>query len=140
MTGHFPVHFTSAEDGKFSVDRSKQDRVMEMSEDHVKQGGTLALFPEGQINRDPSKLQAFRRGSFGLAFKYKLPVYGCVFKGIEDCWPRGVSIGGFPSKIECSLFPISDPIGSKSLEELVTLCETRMQAEVDKMYKANKRK
>jgi len=138
MTGHFPVWFKSGESGSFSVDRTKQDRVMEEVEAHVKSGGTLCLFPEGQINRTPAQLQSFRRGSFLIASKYQLPVWGCVIKGCDKLWPRA-GYPGCPAKIEAHLFPIADPMSITTNEELCVLAEKRLQAEVDKLYKESKK-
>jgi len=134
MTGHFPVYFKSDETGSFSVDREKQDRVTEEMEAHLKDGGTLCLFPEGQVNRNPTQLQTFRKGSFVLASKYQLPVWGCVVKGCSDIWPRG-GYPGSPAKVEAHLFPIADPMTIKSNDELCALAEKTFQAEVDKLYK-----
>jgi len=133
MTGHFPVYFISDDIGSFSVDREKMDRVMEEVEIHVKDGGTLCVFPEGQVNKDPVKLQTFRKGSFAIATKYQLPVWGCVIKGCSDIWPRG-GYPGAPAKVEAHLFPIVDP-NNKSNDELCALAEKTFQAEVDKLYK-----
>jgi len=135
LTGHFPVYFKSGDTGAFSVEREKQDRVMDQVEAHVKSGGTLGVFPEGQINKNPLQLQAFRRGSFLIASKYQLPVWGCVLKGCDDIWPRA-SYPGSPSSVQAHLFPIADPMLVTSNDELCELAEKRFQEELDKVNKS----
>jgi len=43
--GHFPVHFTSDQDGKFGVDKIKMQTVEIDVKAHIDDGGVLALFP-----------------------------------------------------------------------------------------------
>ena len=56
---HFPVYFKSAEDGKFTLDREKFAVVDKRVNSHLKTGGMLAFFPEGQINEKPRELLPF---------------------------------------------------------------------------------
>ena len=59
LGGHFPVHFKKYEDGAFSTDKEKQEKVSEAMRNHFRRGGRMALFPEGAINKTPEKLLPF---------------------------------------------------------------------------------
>src|SRR5437870_3404128 len=78
LGGHFTVYFKSeAKAGDFSVDKDAQEKVTQAIDEHVKEGGGLSFFPEGQINRIDSKvLQPFRRGAFeSFAKKHAMRMY-----------------------------------------------------------------
>ena len=65
--GHFPVHFLRSELGHFSVDKEKQTKVIQDIRKHLGSGGSIAFFPEGQLNRfDTRNLQPFRTGLFKI--------------------------------------------------------------------------
>ena len=58
--------FGKGDASDFSVDRERQQTETERMEAHIeKMGGTIALCPEGGMNKTPSEgLNPFRRGSF----------------------------------------------------------------------------
>lgn len=60
--GHFPVFFTGAKSGDFTVDKEAQARVTGELDSFIGSGGGLCIFPEGQLNSNPRTLQQFRRG------------------------------------------------------------------------------
>jgi 1-acyl-sn-glycerol-3-phosphate acyltransferase len=51
--GHFPVFFSGTKLGDFSTNKDRMNQVMEGVNKHVLAGGSLALFPEGQIGKNP---------------------------------------------------------------------------------------
>merc|ERR1712216_112921 len=113
--GHFPVHFTTGETGKFTVDKVKQEQVEKLVDAHVASGGTLALYPEGQMNPNPGEgLLPFRYGAFRRALECDARLWGLVTVNHEKCWPRKAQIGGFPATTGIDFQPIA-PKGSQAL-------------------------
>lgn len=68
--GHFPVLFTSSKANDFAVDKEAQAKVTEQLDQFIGSGGGLVIFPEGQLNSTPRKLQQFRRGTSSHACSY----------------------------------------------------------------------
>jgi len=136
MTGHFPVYFSSQEQGNFSVDKDRQAKVNEEVDAHIAAKGSLLLFPEGQVNADPRKLQNFRYGSIATALKHRLPLYGLILKGCDASGPKSASAGGLPTQIECRIIKLFDPLpdDGKSAAEVAAESQIRMQQEVDRFY------
>ena len=94
---HFKVHLTKDVCGSFSVDPVKQAQVADEIDQFLNANGSISLFPEGQYVRDPSiALQTFRRGSFKLIIKHRLPIVYGVMVGADDLWPAQARIGGYP--------------------------------------------
>lgn len=121
-TGHFPVYFKSDNDGNFHVDAEKQAPVTKMMEKHVENGGCLALFPEGAINKNPDTLMPFRFGTFATIKQFRLPIYYTVFVGNSETWPAKAPIGGFPADIKVRVggFPVNiDDVDSKELSVML---------------------
>ncbi|KPA75601.1 putative mitochondrial acyltransferase [Leptomonas pyrrhocoris] len=128
--GNFPVYFKSDEDGHFEVDKEKQAAVQVGVEAHLSSGGSLAIFPEGAINKNPRVLQTFRYGTFATIFEHRMPVYYFVHLGAERTWPRWTMVGGMPTDmhIRAGRFPIDfDKEDSKAVAH-------RMQLYMQKVY------
>jgi 1-acyl-sn-glycerol-3-phosphate acyltransferase len=121
--GHIPVHFSKPEEaGSFSVAKEKAQKMMTMMEDHIENGGSICIFPEGQVHRgDPRTLQAFRRGGFSPPLKYDLEIWGFGAVGNCDTWPRKMPIGGLPANIFVTLFPIAPDGATKFVNEECTV-------------------
>lgn len=100
---HFPVYFKSAEDGKFTLDREKFAVVDKRVNSHLKTGGMLAFFPEGQINEKPRELLPFRYGGMKKALLNDACLFFLVTKGNATVWPRSAPIGGFPGQVKWTL-------------------------------------
>ena len=133
--GHFPVYFKSTEQGSFSVDKEKQMGVMEEVDAHLKSGGAVTLYPEGQINRTNARqLQTFRRGSLKMARSHNMQMWGFVVTDMDTAWPNDKGAqGGHPATLFYRLFRIDDP----EEEDLAAYCldvEKQMQAELDDVY------
>ena len=97
---HFPVHFKSAEDGKFTLDREKYAIVDKRVDAHIKNKGMIAFFPEGQINENPETLLPFRYGGMKKALINDACLFFLVTKGNAKVWPRSAPIGGFPGSVK----------------------------------------
>lgn len=134
--GHFPVHYVcDSRVDDFSVDKVAQKSVMRDVENHVEDGGILALFPEGQINRrDTRVLQPFRHGSLALARKHDKRVWGFVHVGIDTTWPTTHAIGGFPSEVRYKFFKIPDAATDVSTEMYAKHVKDVMQTELNSLY------
>ncbi|KAG5487882.1 hypothetical protein LSCM4_07563 [Leishmania orientalis] len=128
--GHFPVYFTSDEDGNFHVDKEKQAVVQVRADAHLASGGSLAIFPEGAINKHPRILQPFRFGTFHTIFKHRMEAYYMVHAGGEKTWPWWAVVGGMPADLHVRVgrFPIDyDHEDSKDVAR-------RMQRHMQKVY------
>lgn len=101
--GHYPVYFKSNEDGNFSVDKERQAPVMAKVDAHLKNGGRIALFPEGAVNKNPETLATFRRGSFAVIAEHKLPVYWWVTYGNNKTWGALEAVGGHSADIQIAV-------------------------------------
>jgi len=136
MIGHYPVYFKAETHGSFSVDQEKMAPVMEDAANHLTSGGTLSVFPEGQISKDPSTLQSFRRGSFAMAKKHKLKITGMIMHGCADCWAKAAPMGGDPAIVTVSLFDVMDLAKeSDDIEvgEIAERCQVIMEKELQEL-------
>lgn len=117
--GHIPVHFAKPEEaGSFSVQKERAMQMMNAMEDHIEHGGSICIFPEGQVHRgDPRTLQAFRRGGFSPPLKYDMEIWGWGAVGNCDTWPRKMPIGGLPANIFVTPFPIAPEGAAKFVKQ-----------------------
>jgi 1-acyl-sn-glycerol-3-phosphate acyltransferase len=114
--GHFPVHFARSELNNFSVDKEKQAKVLDDIKRHLDNGGHIAFFPEGQLNRsDTSKLQPFRRGLFEVFSEFyakrpagykNLDMYCFLHSGLDITWHPEAKLGGNPSEVKYLISPL----------------------------------
>jgi len=112
--GHFSVWFTSSENGVFSVDKVKMAEVEKRCDEHLQNGGLLALFPEGQMNKTPDTLNPFRYGSFKKALDYDASLWMMTQYGCATVWPKKAAFGGFPGEITYDLQVLA-PNGARKL-------------------------
>lgn len=104
-SGNFPAHFkedSSLVDSKgssFATDQSKQAAVAQDINAHVAAGGMLGLCPEGTVNATPATLAPFRHGTFKIAIEHRMPIFGMVAVGCNDCWPKREVVGGYASTV-----------------------------------------
>lgn len=139
-TGHFFVYFKSDEEGNFHVDQEKQAPQTKLLEAHLAKGGTLALFPEGAINKTPETLLPFRFGTFATIHQYRLPIFYMVCVGNQDTWPAKAPVGGFPADIRIRIggFPVDfDKVDGKELSLMV---REKMQEEYTDLSNSMKKK
>jgi len=101
--GHFPVYFASDEAGKFKVDSARMEKVEAEVDAHLKSGGWLCFFPEGQMNLTPDKILPFRYGGMKRAVEFDARIVSLVTRGNTSVWPRTAKVGGFPGQVRYSL-------------------------------------
>lgn len=120
--GHFPVYFISAEDGKFTVDKEKTAKVDLDVDAHIKAGGWLCFFPEGQMNKEPDTILPFRYGGMKRALEFDARLQFFVSAGNTTVWPKKALIGGLPGRVRYSSKAVA-PLGAKALlAELRSKC------------------
>ncbi len=93
---HFPVHFKGKGDTDFSVDKAKIAETQKLVDAHIERGGLLCFFPEGAMNKDPSKVMPVRYGGMKKALQYDAKLWTFITCGNHVMWPRKAPIGGFP--------------------------------------------
>merc|ERR1719272_2018928 len=82
---------------------------MQMLEDHADDGGVVAWFPEGQINRgDPHQVGMFRAGGFVLPALIDVEIWCIASVGNSICWPRQAAVGGRPCDIGIKIFQLCE--------------------------------
>lgn len=111
--GHFPVHFQSSEDGSFKVDAERMEKVEEQVDEHLRTGGWLCFYPEGQINKNPDELLPFRFGGMKKALAFDARLVTFVGYGCPSVWPRG-ALGGLPGTVTYG-FKALAPNGCRAL-------------------------
>ena len=103
LSRHFPVGFTGTKDGDFSVDREAMAVTQARVDEHIKAGGVLVFFPEGQMNKDPTRIMDFRYGGMKKALQFDANIFMFLTCGLEHIWPRWEQVGGFPGSALCSM-------------------------------------
>lgn len=90
-----PVYFLSEDNQEFRVDRVKQEKVTADTHKFLSEGGSIAFFPEGGINRvNVRELLPFRHGSFQRVIEFKRPLFFMLHVGSQDVWPQAGLAGG----------------------------------------------
>jgi 1-acyl-sn-glycerol-3-phosphate acyltransferase len=96
--------------GAFPVRRGESDHdALETARTILRQGGLLALFPEGTRIRDPEQLGSPRRGAGRLALETGAPVVPAAITGSE-----GLFAGPFPKPKRVQL-AFAEPIPAHDL-------------------------
>ena len=111
--------------GAFPVRRGQADEnALETARVILRQGGLLALFPEGTRIRDPDNLGHPRRGAGRLALETGAPLVPCAITGTEKIFrggfpvPRRVQVAFSPPVSVSELAP-SQEAASELIEEMV---------------------
>jgi 1-acyl-sn-glycerol-3-phosphate acyltransferase len=111
--------------GAFPVRRGQADEdALETARVILRQGGLLALFPEGTRVRDPDNLGHPRRGAGRLALETGAPLVPCAITGTEKIFrggfpvPRRVQVA-FSPPISVSELAPSQEAASELIEEMV---------------------
>jgi 1-acyl-sn-glycerol-3-phosphate acyltransferase len=120
--------------GAFPVRRGQADEdALETARIVLRQGGLLALFPEGTRIRDPDNLGHPRRGAGRLALETGTPLIPCAITGTERIFrgpfpvPRRVQVAFSPP------IPVSDLAASP--EAASELVEETLWPEVEGEYR-----
>src|SRR5215213_1508903 len=95
--------------GAFPVRRGQADEdALETARTVLRQGGLLALFPEGTRIRDPENLGHPRRGAGRLALEAGSPLVPCAITGTEKIFRGGFPV---PRRVQVAFsapIPVSD--------------------------------
>jgi 1-acyl-sn-glycerol-3-phosphate acyltransferase len=95
--------------GAFPVRRGQADEdALETARTILRQGGLLALFPEGTRVRDPDQLGHPRRGAGRLALETGAPLVPCAITGTEKIFRGGFPV---PRRVQVAFsepIPVSD--------------------------------
>ena len=120
--------------GAFPVRRGQADEdALETARTVLRQGGLLALFPEGTRVRDPDNLGHPRRGAGRLALETGAPLVPCAITGTEKIFRGGVPL---PRRVQVAF---SAPIQVAELpagpETALELTEELLWPEVEEHYR-----
>jgi 1-acyl-sn-glycerol-3-phosphate acyltransferase len=120
--------------GAFPVRRGQSDaNALETAREVLRQGGLLALFPEGTRIRDPDALGEPRRGAGRLALESEAPLIPAAISGTDHLWAGPVPK---PKRVQVAF---SEPIPVERLpptpEAAGELIEDRLWPEVEVSYR-----
>jgi 1-acyl-sn-glycerol-3-phosphate acyltransferase len=120
--------------GAFPVRRGQADEdALETARIILRQGGLLALFPEGTRIRDPDNLGHPRRGAGRLALETGAPLVPCAITGTEKIFRGGLPV---PRRVQVAFSP---PIPASELaptpEAASELIEEMVWPEVEGEYR-----
>jgi 1-acyl-sn-glycerol-3-phosphate acyltransferase len=95
--------------GAFPVRRGQADEdALETARIILRQGGLLALFPEGTRIRDPDNLGHPRRGAGRLALETGAPLVPCAITGTEKIFRGGFPVPHRVQVVFSPPIPVSD--------------------------------
>lgn len=97
---------------------------------HVEANGSLCVFPEGKINRNPAILCPFRRGSFAMVEEMNMAVVTMTSVGNNDTWPRDHQVGGLPARVTMKLTEVAGAGHSLTSAAIQEKAEVAMQADL----------
>jgi 1-acyl-sn-glycerol-3-phosphate acyltransferase len=120
--------------GAFPVRRGQADAdALETARIILRQGGLLALFPEGTRIRDPDNLGHPRRGAGRIALETGAPLVPCAITGTERIFKGGFPV---PRRVQVAFSP---PIPASELaptpEAASELIEEMVWPEVEGEYR-----
>jgi 1-acyl-sn-glycerol-3-phosphate acyltransferase len=111
--------------GAFPVRRGQADEdALETARIILRQGGLLALFPEGTRIRDPDNLGHPRRGAGRLALETGAPLVPCAITGTEKIFrggfpvPRRVQVA-FAEPVQVAELDAGPDAAAEVIEEMV---------------------
>jgi 1-acyl-sn-glycerol-3-phosphate acyltransferase len=121
--------------GAFPVKRGEADpEALETARMVLREGGVLALFPEGTRHRDPDELRAPRRGAGRLAIEAGAPIVPCAISGTEKLFFAGF----LPRPVRVQV-AFAAPIPAVDLEATpeaaADLIENQVWPEVEKEFR-----
>jgi 1-acyl-sn-glycerol-3-phosphate acyltransferase len=120
--------------GAFPVRRGQADaEALETARTILRQGGLLALFPEGTRVRDPEELGHPRRGAGRLALETGAPLVPCAITGTEKIFRHGFPV---PRRVQVAFsppIPVSDLAATP--EAAASLVSETLWPEVESEYR-----
>jgi 1-acyl-sn-glycerol-3-phosphate acyltransferase len=120
--------------GAFPVRRGQSDtEAIETAREILRQGGLLALFPEGTRVRDPDELGNPKRGAGRLALETGAPLVPCAISGTEKLFA-----GPFPKPKRVQV-AFAEPIDvgeeASTPDEAGELVESTLWPEVEREFR-----
>jgi 1-acyl-sn-glycerol-3-phosphate acyltransferase len=120
--------------GNFPVDRSdgrKTAKSLRQVIEGVKQGKSLAVFPEGTRTPD-GQLQEFKPGAFKIALRAGVPIVPVTIRGTFKLLPK-TTLAPRPGRVDVF---IGEPIATegyteKQLPELISRVKSAIQSNLD---------
>jgi 1-acyl-sn-glycerol-3-phosphate acyltransferase len=120
--------------GAFPVRRGQADAdALETARTILRQGGLLALFPEGTRVRDPDELGNPRRGAGRLALETGAPLVPCAITGTGKLFRAGLPM---PRRVQVAFsepIPVSDLAATP--DAAATLISDTLWPEVEDEYR-----
>ena len=120
--------------GAFPVRRGQADEdALETARVVLRQGGLLALFPEGTRIRDPDNLGHPRRGAGRLALETGAPLVPCAIAGTEKIFRGGFPV---PRRVQVAFsapIPVSELAATP--DSAATLVSDTLWPEVEGEYR-----
>ena len=121
--------------GAFPVRRGEADEdALETARTILRQGGVLALFPEGTRIRDPEGLGSPKRGAGRLALETGAPIVPCAITGTERLF-----IGPLPRPVRVQI-AFGEPIPVQGLEptpeEAARITSEELWPEVEERFES----
>jgi len=111
--------------GAFPVRRGESDEdALETAREVLRQGGLLALFPEGTRVRDPEALGTPRRGAGRLALETGAPIVPAAITGTDGLWlgpvpkPKRVQVA-FAEPVPVDALPATPEAAGELIERRV---------------------
>jgi 1-acyl-sn-glycerol-3-phosphate acyltransferase len=111
--------------GAFPVKRGQADEdALETARVILRQGGLLALFPEGTRIRDPDNLGHPRRGAGRLALETGAPLVPCAITGTEKIFRHGLPVPrrvqvAFSAPIQVTELPAGPEAAGELTEQIL---------------------
>lgn len=97
---------------------------------HVEANGSLCVFPEGKINRNPAILCPFRRGLFTIVEEMNMAVVTMTSVGNNETWPRHNQVGGLPARVTMKLTEVAGAGHSLTSAAIQEKAQAAMQADL----------
>jgi len=109
--------------GHVAMDRGnpfRATRSLAEAAEHIRNGNSVAAFPEGTRSRDGS-VQPFKRGGFVIAVKAGVPLVPLSIVGVKQVAPRGI-LTLRPGNVRLRIHP-AIPTAGRSADDAETLAE-----------------
>jgi len=119
------------------VDRGKHSghiRMMNESEEHLRRGSSVMIFPEGTRSKN-GELNAYKEGAFRLALTSKVSIVPIVIDGTLNSFPRkGIILNQRCRIVVNILDPITyETFAELSSRELAKMAHDIMQRELEEL-------
>ena len=112
-------------------DRVSVMHMLELCRDHLKQGSSILMFPEGTRSTD-GRMKAFKLGAFSLAQEQGVKIVPIVIDGTAEALPKsGIMLrNAWFWPITAHVLPPVEPTAGKTPTDLMTLVRDQMATEL----------